>query len=74
MTAMRTATIVLWYRDAVIYEVRVCACCDSDGDGYSIAGSTDIHPASGPLREIRAPYEPCDAEESGKSHRRSTAI
>ena len=72
MTAMRTATIVLWYGDAIVYEVRLC--CDSDGRGYSIAGSTDIHPASGTLREVRAPYALCDAEESGKSHRRSTAI
>jgi hypothetical protein len=80
---MRTLTIavpreVLWYWDAVIYEVPVWAFYEGGTLGYrhcknepmTLGSCTSHHVAN----EVRSPNELCDVQANGKSHQRSTAI
>src|SRR5229473_888586 len=42
---------LLWYKDAIIYELHVRAFMDSDG--YDIADYTSVHPSYGTVRDVR---------------------
>ena len=80
---MRTPTIavpgeVLWYWDAVIYEVPVWAFCEAGTLGYCHCRNEPMtlgsHSSHNVANEVRSPNERCDVQANGKSHQRSTAI